>query len=1045
MQPFKLYWGLLLLFGLFLAYPAPVFSQDLDYCVDDPLPEGQVDLRDMYTRGDCGTANDVILLGARLETGDPCNTCTPGDTTTATLIIQAHNNTESLRFLGLFADLITTAPDGSVSTCKIARCFGPLDGAKDEPFTWTEEPEIGTTYQEVDFGDLTFTCGDQLTLSNILVVFNTPGGGCPVGFQAAKWCYDSPDIDIVPPFSVMIGAECGVGNTANFTTEVFSGSGNYAYEWTNNANSDVVTTATLENVPFEGITYTVTVTDLDRDDGAEPPNLCQVSDSLLFEGPCCEFFATCNLDAAEQVIEGCDTSALPEPFTNATDVFTNITEFPCGELVLVHEDVPTGSLCPDGITVVRTYTLIDDLNGNQMLDQDPMEEFEMCVQNFKIVDTTSPEAPDPPAAVLVQCADDVPAPVDLTAVDNCQGDITVSPTESITPGACPNDFTEVRTWTFTDVCGNTSSVSQTITVLDNTAPVPPTAPANLNLECTEDVPPPVDLTAVDNCQGDITVSPTVVTTPGDCVNDFTEVRTWTFTDVCGNTSSVSQTIVVKDNTLPEIDCPANISVNNDTGQCGANVVLPATIATDNCEGALTVSCSHSSGFFPVGTTTVTCTATDACGNSAMCSFTVTVRDNEPPNLTCPQNIVTGNDPGDCGAEVSWNVPGATDNCSGSGDITVSCTPMPGTFFAVGIEHEVICTATDAAGNSKECRFTIVVEDREAPTFDCEEMVFIQCTEDPSLETPPVEDNCGIQRVEMTETVQGVYMGRDTYTKTWTAYDVHGNDSSCTQTAVRLLCPAEFCSLTQGYYGNRGGKFNGHSTTAILENLLGSDSDTSCGFGDLVIGKTGRSIRITDGDVEKVLQILPGGGPSGLLPEGNFGLMSSDCYRLTKKGFLHRKHGRLRNNFVAQLITLSLNVRLDPCLATLDLKNDELIVDGCFYTQGVHEGDDGKVGTGICVCDEASSAALDDIVDTEDEAQKYQVSASVIAALEHMGDTTVAGLIDLANCALAGQLPTGVDVHLNAVHGIVGGLNEAFDECRAIVDPIQFVLQPEDLE
>jgi hypothetical protein len=285
------------------------------------------------------------------------------------------------------------------------------------------------------------------------------------------------------------------------------------------------------------------------------------------------------------------------------------------------------------------------------------------------------------------------------------------------------------------------------------------------------------------------------------------------------------------------------------------------------------------------------------------------------------------------------------------------------------------------------------------------------------------------------------MGRETYTKTWTAYDIHGNQASCTQTVIRLLCPAEFCSLTQGYYGNRGGKFNGYRTTEILEHLLGSNPESSCGFGDLVIGKPGRSITITDGDIQKLLQILPGGGPSGLLPQGDFGLMSSDCYRLTRLGLLDRRKGRLKNNFVAQLITLSLNVRLDPCLAGLDLKNEELFTeDGCFYTQGVHEGDDGQVGTGICVCDDESSAALDDILDTGDEGQKYQVSSSVIAALEQIGDTTVAGLIELANCALAGQLPSGVDVNLNAIHSIVGGLNEAFDECRALVDPIQFEIE-----
>ncbi len=65
----------------------------------------------------------------------------------------------------------------------------------------------------------------------------------------------------------------------------------------------------------------------------------------------------------------------------------------------------------------------------------------------------------------------------------------------------------VRTWTFLDECGNQCSVSQTIEVDDTTPPDCPTPPADLMLQCADDVPPPVDLTATDNCDGDITVSP----------------------------------------------------------------------------------------------------------------------------------------------------------------------------------------------------------------------------------------------------------------------------------------------------------------------------------------------------------------------------------------------------------------------------------------------------------------------------------------------------------------------------------------------------------
>ena len=59
----------------------------------------------------------------------------------------------------------------------------------------------------------------------------------------------------------------------------------------------------------------------------------------------------------------------------------------------------------------------------------------------------------------------------LTAADNCDDDVPVAYSEKRTDGTCPDRYTLVRTWTATDDCGNSASVSQTITVVDTTAPV----------------------------------------------------------------------------------------------------------------------------------------------------------------------------------------------------------------------------------------------------------------------------------------------------------------------------------------------------------------------------------------------------------------------------------------------------------------------------------------------------------------------------------------------------------------------------------------------
>ncbi|HYT59935.1 MAG TPA: HYR domain-containing protein, partial [Haliangiales bacterium] len=153
------------------------------------------------------------------------------------------------------------------------------------------------------------------------------------------------------------------------------------------------------------------------------------------------------------------------------------------------------------------------------------------------------------------------------------------------------------------------------------------------------------------------------------------------TDAAGNTSSCSFQIIVRDTEKPAIgNCPANIVTGNDPGQCGAVVTFAAPTATDNCPGPINLVCSPASGsFFPTGTTTVTCTATDRAGNNSSCSFTVTVNDSEPPKITCPTDIVVGNDPGKVSAAVAF-APGSTDNCPG---VKVVCNPPSGSTFPPG--------------------------------------------------------------------------------------------------------------------------------------------------------------------------------------------------------------------------------------------------------------------------------------------------------------------------------------------------------------------------
>jgi hypothetical protein len=147
-----------------------------------------------------------------------------------------------------------------------------------------------------------------------------------------------------------------------------------------------------------------------------------------------------------------------------------------------------------------------------------------------------------------------------------------------------------------------------------------------------------------------------------------------------------------------ITCPANVTQSNDPNQCGAVVNYPAPTTTGSCG---TVTCSPPSGsFFPVGTTTVNCTTT--AGPS--CSFTVTVNDTQPPTLGACPTAISGAPaaPGATCVTVTFTTPTASDICPG---VTIECAPASGTCFPLGTTT-VTCTASDAAGNTASCSFSV---------------------------------------------------------------------------------------------------------------------------------------------------------------------------------------------------------------------------------------------------------------------------------------------------------------------------------------------------
>ncbi len=172
------------------------------------------------------------------------------------------------------------------------------------------------------------------------------------------------------------------------------------------------------------------------------------------------------------------------------------------------------------------------------------------------------------------------------------------------------------------------------------------------------------------------------------------------TDSHSNKATGSFTITVEDTKAPRLELPGRLTVEA-TDPGGAKVTFSAS-ATDVVDGTDPVTCDPASGsLFPLGSTTVSCSATDEAGNTATKSFVVTVRDTTPPVLSLPADIdATSSTP-----VVETFAATATDLVDGP--VTPTCSPASGATFKLGTTT-VKCTAVDADNNKATGTFRVVV-------------------------------------------------------------------------------------------------------------------------------------------------------------------------------------------------------------------------------------------------------------------------------------------------------------------------------------------------
>jgi hypothetical protein len=302
------------------------------------------------------------------------------------------------------------------------------------------------------------------------------------------------------------------------------------------------------------------------------------------------------------------------------------------------------------------------------------------------------------------------ASVSLTGIqitDNCGAPTVV--TSSASGAAFSVGITPVSI-TATDASGNQRQRMLYVRVLDTIAPVIVGMPTTVtmaydSLQCGAVVSwaQPV---AIDNCATGL--SSNLVSGTFFGVGSHTVI--YTATDPSGNSTQRSIQFTVNDVFAPRwTSVPASITLIAASNSCSAVASWTTPTATDNCS-SVTMGGSHTSGStFPVGITTVVLTATDAAGNVANHSFTVTVRDTIAPTVvSMPGNAVLGI----CQATFNYPAPTATDAC---GTVTISQISglASGSVFPLGTTTNVF-RFTDASGNTVTASFTVTVQSTSLP-------------------------------------------------------------------------------------------------------------------------------------------------------------------------------------------------------------------------------------------------------------------------------------------------------------------------------------------
>lgn len=451
------------------------------------------------------------------------------------------------------------------------------------------------------------------------------------------------------------------------------------------------------------------------------------------------------------------------------------------------------------------------------------------VQMIFVQDTVPPDL-TPPADVTISCDQD-PGDTTLTGgvvivMDECSMEFMLEYEDDTTNlDGCNGTGFIIRTWYAGDGCENFTEMSQIITVIDTTGPVTMCQDITINFDADPIMsitPDMVDAGSFDAC-GDITLSLSQSTF--DCI-EFRDNPTKTIqliaTDECGNTSACNVQVTGEGGGGIILDCPADISVNLESGECLFYFDYELT-AERRCgtEDPILVQIDTSGltggDGFPIGVTNQSYVAYNSLGDTVFCSFNVYVFENiqTTNTLACNDQVNISLDE-NCEAFINPDVLLEGGDYSCFDDFIVAVQGVDTAFGGVMLNLdniEVGNTYIVAITDTKtgiSCWGTILVEEKYRPIVDCID-VEILCTTplepvfaEPDTQllpyAPPATDNCGPIFYDYEDTFFESACGLDSIHRLWTITDGYGNVTICNQLITVISANLDEVVFPEAYQG-----------------------------------------------------------------------------------------------------------------------------------------------------------------------------------------------------------------------------------------------------